>query len=333
MQKIISQIRDIVVIEKELVNNPIGILALNLKDEKITQLAITFLYQDKNVYFFFKDNDEEFEHIKLDCKVSFTIVKNDKIKKTQKADFTLLYNILSVSISGLIKVVDDPKLVDTLRENYIKKYSDFDKEYFNNKDKNFKNYIKWVEESGNYLKAIIEKIKEFGLYENSIIIIFTDHGVSTGDKIGEKAYGVYLYDYTIKCFLYLIGKDFPKGIEVKSLIRSIDIMPTIMDMLKIKEKNNHKKIQGTSFLNFINGKSDERIAYCETGGLGGPTPSPERHNVKAVRANKWKLIYNETNKNKELYDLEQDPEENHNLIGKNKEIEDSLWREMVKPSN
>jgi len=67
--------------------------------------------------------------------------------------------------------------------------------------------------------------------------------------------------------------------------------------------------------------------------LGGPTPSPERHNVKAVRANKWKLIYNETNKNKELYDLEQDPEENHNLIGKNKEIEDSLWREMVKPSN
>jgi len=123
MQKIISQIRDIVVIEKELVNNPIGILALNLKDEKITQLAITFLYQDKNVYFFFKDNDEEFEHIKLDCKVSFTIVKNDKIKKAQKADFTPLYNILSVSVSGLIKVVDDPKLVDTLRENYIKKYS------------------------------------------------------------------------------------------------------------------------------------------------------------------------------------------------------------------
>jgi len=31
--------------------------------------------------------------------------------------------------------------------NYIKKYSDFDKEYFNNKDKNFKNYIKWVKKA------------------------------------------------------------------------------------------------------------------------------------------------------------------------------------------
>src|SRR3989344_1937152 len=144
--------------------------------------------------------------------------------------------------------------------NFIKKYSDFDEEYFKNKDSNFKNYLGWVKDSGDYLEYILGKIKEFGLYDNSIILIFTDHGASIGDKLGEKAYGVYLYDYTLRCFLYLIGKDFLKGVEVKNLVRSIDILPTILNILKIKEKQRYKKIQGKSLLPFLYDKEEERIA-------------------------------------------------------------------------
>ena len=123
MRKIVSQIRDIVLIENELVNSPSGVLALNMKDDKITQLATTFLYQDKNVYFFFNDSDEESEDIKLETDVSFTIVKNNKIRKTQKSDFDPTYNIFSISVSGLIKEVDDLKIADILRKNYLRKYS------------------------------------------------------------------------------------------------------------------------------------------------------------------------------------------------------------------
>ncbi len=212
----------------------------------------------------------------------------------------------------------------------IKKHSDFDREYFNNTKKNFRDYLKLAEASGEYLRAMIEKIKELGLYENSIIMVFSDHGASVGDKIGEKAYGVYLYDYTIKCFLYIIGKNIPKGIEIKSLVRSIDILPAILDMLKLKEKKDYKTIQGKSFLPFIYGKEEERIAYSGTGGLGGPTPSPEIHNVHSIRTNKWKLIYNSTNKKKELYNLESDKEEKDNLIGKYHDVEKDLWAEMEK---
>jgi arylsulfatase A-like enzyme len=218
----------------------------------------------------------------------------------------------------------------SLVTNFIKKYSDFDKEYFNNKNKNFESYLGWVEESGNYLKGIIEKIKECGLYDNSIILIFSDHGSSTGDRIGEKAYGVYLYDYTIKCFMYLIGKNMPKNMEIGKLIRSIDLLPTILDLAKLKEKKGYKPIRGKSFLPFVYGKTDDRMAYSETGGLGGPTPSPDKPNVKSIRTNKWKLIYNETNKKKELYDLEMDKEEKNNLIGTNPDVEDNLWKEMMK---
>ena len=217
-----------------------------------------------------------------------------------------------------------------LVNDVIKKHSDFDEDYFKNKEDNFRDYIGWAEKSADYLKTIIEKIKNTGLWEDSIIIVFTDHGTSIGDRIGEKAYGIYLYEYTLRCFLYILGKGFPKGLEVKSLVRSIDFLPTMLDILKLKEKKNYKIIWGKSFLPFIFGKKEERIAYSETGGLGGPTPSPEIHNVQAVRTNRWKLIYNKTNKKKELYDLEADSKENINLAGKGQEIETELWKEMQK---
>ena len=226
--------------------------------------------------------------------------------------------------------LDYSKIHTKLVFDVIKKYSDFDEGYFKNKDDNLKRYLEWAKASGEYLKVILEKIKELDLWEHSIILIFTDHGVSVGDKVGEKAYGVFLYEYTLRCFLYLLGKDFPKNMQMDSVVRSIDILPTIMDIFKIKEKEGYKKIQGKSFLPFIESKTENGIAYSETGGLEGPTPSPEKHNVKSLRTDKWKLIYNETNNKKELYDLESDPEEKDNLIGKELEIEKKLWEEMKK---
>ena len=130
--------------------------------------------------------------------------------------------------------------------------------------------------------------------------------------------------------MFIIKKGFPKGLEIGHLVRSIDILPTILEILNLKEKSGYKKIQGKSFLPLIYGKNEERIAYSETGGLGGPTPSPEKHNVRSVRTNKWKLIYNETSKKKELYNLENDPREKNNLTGNSQDIEDSLWQEMMK---
>lgn len=212
----------------------------------------------------------------------------------------------------------------------IKKYSDFDEQYFNNKDKNLKMYNGWVEKSAAYLKKVLDKIQELQLHKNSVILIFSDHGCSVGDKKGEKAYGVFLYDYTLNSFLYVFEPGMPKGLEIKRLIRNIDIMPTILEILGIKEKKGFKKLQGKSFMNLIKGSKEERLAYSETGGLGGPNPSPEKHNLKSVRTNKWKLIYNETTKKRELYDLENDPEEKHNLAGKRIETESTLWEELEK---
>ena len=57
---------------------------------------------------------------------------------------------------------------------------------------------------------------------------------------------------------------------------------------------------------------------------------PKIPNTKSIRNSKWKLIHNEYNNTKELYDLITDPNEENNLIGINVEIEKMLSDELAK---
>ena len=68
----------------------------------------------------------------------------------------------------------------------------------------------------------------------------------------------------------------------------------------------------------------------ETGNPLDNKEPPELPNTKSVRISKWKLIYNQYDNTKELYDLEKDPNEEQNLIGTGKEIEIKLWHELQK---
>lgn len=122
MHKNITQIRDLELIESELKTNTAGVVALNHGSDKIAQIATTFLYQDKNIYIFFDDSDEFFENIHFDDYASFTIIKVGKPKKTKEVRFEPTYNFFSISIRGTIKNIDDNKLIEDLRQNYIKKY-------------------------------------------------------------------------------------------------------------------------------------------------------------------------------------------------------------------
>ena len=108
-------------------------------------------------------------------------------------------------------------------------------------------------------------------------------------------------------------------------------MPTILDLMEIKLDSSYESLDGKSLIPLINGsKFKENIAYSETGNpWDGKTP-PKSPNTKAVRTSKWKLIFNEYNNTKELYDLENDPDENNNLIGKNSSVENFLWDELTK---
>jgi len=66
----------------------------------------------------------------------------------------------------------------------------------------------------------------------------------------------------------------------------------------------------------INGHTESRIAFSQSGNPLDSGKPPKEPNVYAVRTDEWKYIRNIHDSTEELYDLVNDPNENSNLISK-----------------
>ena len=268
----------------------------------------------------FFDNLEVYDESVVDLTTRHkTLLKNMKEKNKQGKNFFLYLHYESIH-TGILNTV-------------LKAYNNFSKEYFEKKKENAERYDKLFTKAENYLEEILNEIKKLKMNEASMILIMSDHGVSTGEKFGEHAYAAICYDYTLRTFTNFLTTDLPT-IEIKNQTRTIDFMPTILEYMNIPLDDNFKKIDGSSLLPYINGaEMRENYAFTETGNPLQDTKPPKEPNVKSVRTSKWKLIYNEYNDSKELYDLEKDPDENENLIGTGLESEKVLWTELVRIQN
>jgi hypothetical protein len=121
MNKIIRQIRDLDLIEKELNSNHTGVFAFS-SNEKICQFAATYIYLNKNVYVFINETEELHLNIKLNSEGSFTIIKYRNQKQFEKENFKPLYSLFSISITGILKSLTEQKIIDDVSSNYLVKY-------------------------------------------------------------------------------------------------------------------------------------------------------------------------------------------------------------------
>jgi arylsulfatase A-like enzyme len=175
----------------------------------------------------------------------------------------------------------------------------------------------------DFLGQLFEQIDALGLRDNTVIIISADHG----EELYEHGATVHrqLYEETIKIPLIMrLPGRIPSGTIRTRQVRSIDIMPTILDILNITID---QKMQGISLLPIIDNKDRRNhLAICETEKYGG---------FRALRIdNEWKLIHNMHKKTSELYNLNNDPNETHDLapteVAKTKELEKVLFEHMEK---
>ena len=216
----------------------------------------------------------------------------------------------------------------TISDEVLKVYDNYSKEYFENRKLNEERYDREFKKAEDYLTNIFKKISSLELDKNSLILIMSDHGISVGERFGERAYGAFCYDYTIKTFAYFIYPGI-NPIEITQQVRTIDFMPTILDYLKIEQDKNYENPDGESLLLLMNRKLlKEKIAYSETGNPLNDKKPPKEPNTKSVRTSQWKLILNEYDGTKELYDLANDPHENKNLSGTGLKIEETLLKKL-----
>lgn len=153
---------------------------------------------------------------------------------------------------------------------------------------------------------LLNVLNRKGLLENTMVVITADHGESLGEH-KERTHAMLIYYGTVRVPLIIWYPNKIKGGKViRSAVRSIDILPTVLDYAGIKA---HPDIQGISLRPLIEGKKEDLnlVAYTET-------LAPYYHfswsPLESVRYSGYLYIHAEP---EELYDLNTDPQELNDL--------------------
>jgi choline-sulfatase len=149
------------------------------------------------------------------------------------------------------------------------------------------------------LSKFLSFLKLRGWYQNSIIVVVGDHGEGLKEH-DEDTHGIFLYDSTIHVPLILRLPGAQKTHVVDAQVRTTDILPTVLDLLKIPAPI---QLDGESLKTYVEGaQSSDRVAF-------GETDYPLRFgwaSLRSVRADGAKFIQAPR---PELYDLRSDPGE------------------------
>lgn len=169
---------------------------------------------------------------------------------------------------------------------------------------------------------LIAVLKEQGIYDDTVIIYTSDHGCHFRTRNAE--YKRSCHEASIHVPLVITGGAFTGGGRVNDLVSLIDLPATVLDLA------------GVSVPDYFAGKS-----LCSLkGGESVYIQISESQRGRAVRTAKWKYSVTAPNadepfapvyKEDFLYDLEADPCERNNLIGKQgyDSITDSLRSILV----
>ena len=157
-----------------------------------------------------------------------------------------------------------------------------------------------------YVGEVIKKLREKNILDKTFIIIAGDHGEGLGEKT-EIGHGVFLYEMVMRVPLILYAQNhLPKGKIISGRVRLIDIMPSMLDMLNIKESYPY---QGISLIPSIEGKEQKDLdSYLET---YYPRENYGWSELTGLISEEWKYI---DAPKKELYNLKSDPKEENNLV-------------------
>jgi arylsulfatase A-like enzyme len=198
------------------------------------------------------------------------------------------------------------------------------------RDKITRLYMAEAAKDDEAIGVLMRTLDELSLRDKTIVVVTADHGetlssmhVGTSglDKMPIRYHhAVSNFEETTKVPIVMaLPNVLPAGREVKARSRSVDIAPTLLELLGLEA---HPRMSGKSLVALVKGQTepDERVVVSE--GRGS----------RAVLYGKWRLLAREgaariviqgdktRETDFELYDLVEDPGERRDIAGRRPEI-------------
>jgi arylsulfatase len=155
---------------------------------------------------------------------------------------------------------------------------------------------------------ILEKLRQTGLDENTIVIFTTDHGDLIGDH-GMLMKGPWHYDKTIRCPLIVYGSGVAQGEICDELTSNLDLAPTVLNLAGIScdLEGNRLPLETNQLRSYSGWKEiaiESNASYVnKRGGC---------HSI--VSDDGWRLTLFLDQQYGELFNLMEDPDEQNNLF-------------------
>ncbi len=175
---------------------------------------------------------------------------------------------------------------------------------------------------------VINYLEESGLLDRTMVIITADHGENVGDH-QMMGHAYCLYDTLVHVPLII---HYPKGTassgRVEHQVQTLDLLPTVLSMLGDTSLETWRSLQGYDLLS--SDRHEFTIAEQANPDLTTfyqrfPAVDVSGYDraLKMLRTDRYKYIWCSDGKH-ELYDLETDPDEQHNIFDDNPSIAEQL---------
>ncbi len=143
------------------------------------------------------------------------------------------------------------------------------------------------------LGTLIEGLRARGLEQNTIWVIYGDHGEAFHQHEGNYGHTFFLYDENIHVPFLIAAPGLMRGQQrVRKVVSLVDTAPTILDLMGIEPVKNY---QGRSMLD----AAPRMALFFADYSLG----------LLGLRDGRWKFVYEIGSGRARLFDLERDPSE------------------------
>lgn len=178
-----------------------------------------------------------------------------------------------------------------------------------------------------FVGAILDRLRDKGLLDRTLIVVAGDHGEGLGDKV-EIGHGIFLYEETLR--VPLVFRDpsvFPRPRVIDGQVGLVDVAPTLLEIAGLKAEA--AAMKGRSLVPMLRGKGPRDLdCLVET---FYPRENFGWSEMVGLVSARWKYIQAPR---PELYDLGADAGERKNLYvaasGKAAEMKDKLARELLR---